>query len=78
MKKVRIILPLLMITILLFLDTESNAQCAMCRAVVESNMETGSNIGKGLNTGILYLMSIPYLSILFFGTLWYYQNKKIK
>ena len=77
MKKVKTLLTLL-IMILLFLNTESNAQCAMCKAVVESNMEAGSNIGKGLNAGILYLMSIPYLSIFFFGALWYFQNKKAK
>lgn len=53
-----------------------SAQCAMCKAVVESNMESGSSVGKGLNTGILYLMSIPYLAIFLFGTVWYYQNKR--
>jgi hypothetical protein len=39
-----------------------SAQCAMCRANAESNLKSGQNkIGKGLNTGILYLMSVPYL-----------------
>ena len=36
------------------------AQCAMCRKNAE-----GSNIAKGLNTGILYLMAIPYFMIAF-------------
>lgn len=38
------------------------AQCAMCKASVESNIENGGKtVGKGLNSGILYLMSVPYL-----------------
>ena len=37
------------------------AQCAMCKSVVESNIEGGSAIGAGLNDGILYLMAMPYI-----------------
>ena len=37
------------------------AQCAMCKSVVGSNKDAGGNIANGLNTGILYLMAIPYL-----------------
>ena len=48
------------------------AQCAMCKAVVES-----SNISEaeGLNTGILYLMVFPYLLV---GALFYFiiKNKR--
>ena len=61
-----------------FLTLDIYAQCAMCKAVVESNLESGNNIGSGLNDGILYLMSVPYLAILFFSIFWYFQNKKIK
>ncbi len=63
---------------LFLLTLDMYAQCAMCKAVVESNLESGNNIGSGLNDGILYLMSVPYLAILFFGIFWYFQNKKIK
>lgn len=49
-----------------------NAQCAMCRAVVESG---GAEQAKGLNSGILYLMVIPYLLI---GVLFYFFMKKRK
>lgn len=38
-----------------------NAQCAMCRAVLES--EAGQNTAKGVNDGIVYLMLIPYILI---------------
>lgn len=68
------------IVILFFLSIsfEVYSQCAMCKSVVESNLESGGSIGSGLNDGILYLMSIPYLAILFFGVFWYYQKKSIK
>ncbi|MDA9126513.1 hypothetical protein N9J80_07015 [Flavobacteriaceae bacterium] len=38
-----------------------NAQCAMCRAVLES--EVGQETAKSVNNGILYLMVIPYILI---------------
>ncbi len=67
--------------ILAFVPVTSNAQCAMCRATVESNVGTGSKepesqVGSGLNTGILYLMVIPYILIGTVGFLWYKSNKK--
>lgn len=39
----------------------TNAQCAMCRAVLES--EIGQSTAKGVNNGIVYLMVIPYILI---------------
>ena len=38
------------------------AQCAMCRAVLESG--ENSQTAKGVNNGIMYLMVFPYLLIL--------------
>lgn len=43
----------------MFFNTE--AQCAMCRAVLES--EDGQQAAKGINNGIVYLMIIPYILI---------------
>ena len=60
----------------LFLTIDVNAQCAMCKAVVETNLESGDTKGLGLNNGILYLMAIPYIAALVFGILYYIQNKK--
>lgn len=39
----------------------ANAQCAMCRAVLEN--EVGQSTAKGVNDGIVYLMVIPYLLV---------------
>ena len=48
--------------ILLFVAAlPAEAQCAMCRAVLES--EEGGNTAKGINNGIVYLMLFPYLLI---------------
>jgi len=40
-------------------NLSSTAQCAMCRAVLES--EAGQETAKGVNNGIIYLMAIPYI-----------------
>ena len=37
------------------------AQCAMCKATAASDLKNAGAIGKGLNFGILYLMTIPYI-----------------
>ena len=72
-KKTLFILVLIIITF-----NELKAQCAMCKAVVEANLEAGGSAGAGLNDGILYLMAMPYISILLFCLFWYFQNKKVK
>ncbi|MCP9755764.1 hypothetical protein EGI26_11415 [Lacihabitans sp. CCS-44] len=50
--------------VLSLLSVESFGQCAMCRATVESNLSEGrGTIGTGLNFGILYLLSTPYILV---------------
>ena len=51
-----------------------NAQCSMCRAVLES--EKGMSTAKGINDGILYLMSIPYILVFIVGYMFYKLYKK--
>lgn len=75
---------IVMSLMLAFASTDAYSQCAMCRATVESNVGTGkghthepeSEVGSGLNTGILYLMVIPYLLIGTIGFLWYKNSRK--
>ena len=62
----------------LFVTIDVNAQCAMCKAVVETNLESGDTKGMGLNNGILYLMAIPYIAAIVFAVLYYNQNKRSK
>lgn len=64
------------IFILLFLvSVSADAQCAMCRAVLESGED--QEVAKGINNGILYLMIIPYVLI---GAVGYfiYKSKKTR
>ncbi len=58
---------------LLLLTIPAEAQCAMCRAVLES--EEGQETAKGINNGIVYLMIVPYILIGVVGYL-IYKNKK--
>jgi hypothetical protein len=54
------------------------SQCAMCKATVESNIENNKEVvGRGLNDGILYLMSIPYIVLGGIGFM-VYKNWKSK
>ncbi len=57
---------------MLLLFSFSEAQCAMCRAVLES--EEGQSTAKGINNGIIYLMVVPYVLI---GGLAYYIYHKL-
>ncbi|MFD2552056.1 hypothetical protein ACFSQP_09535 [Bizionia sediminis] len=51
----------LTILLLVFMVTSAEAQCAMCRAVLES--AEGQAQAEGINKGIVYLMAIPYLLV---------------
>jgi len=50
------------------------AQCAMCRAVLES--EGNQSVAKGINNGIVYLMAIPYVLIAAIGIAIYRKMRK--
>ncbi len=55
----------------------ANAQCAMCRAVLET--EDGGNKAAAVNDGIVYLMAFPYLLVGILGYVIYRTlNKKKK
>ena len=66
---------LLMLSLLFFLGffIDVEAQCAMCRAALESEADTSQ--AEGVNNGIVYLMAIPYILV---GGLFYFIYRKIK
>lgn len=72
MKKVVVLLVLLCV----FAVIPAEAQCAMCRAVLES--EEGGEAAKGINNGIMYLMIFPYLLIGGLGYAIYKSRQKAK
>ncbi|MDC6350146.1 hypothetical protein PP178_01160 [Zeaxanthinibacter sp. PT1] len=61
--------------LLLFLlvPDQVSAQCAMCRAVLESGDNT--EVAEGINNGIVYLMAIPYILV---GGLFYFIYRKMR
>ena len=67
-----------LVILMTFFNTLSYGQCAMCKAVVEANLEAGDTKGAGLNDGILFLMSMPYIAVFLFGVFYYLQKKKTK
>lgn len=69
---------IVVIAISMLTSLPSFSQCAMCKASVESNIENNEEVvGKGLNDGIIYLMSIPYLVLGGIGFM-IYKNWKSK
>jgi heme/copper-type cytochrome/quinol oxidase subunit 2 len=49
------------------------AQCAMCRAALES--EADNSQAEGINNGIVYLMAIPYILV---AGLFFFIYRKLK
>jgi hypothetical protein len=66
----------ILLLVLLVSVSQIEAQCAMCRAVLEA--EDGGRAAEGINNGILYLMVFPYLLIGIIGFFIYKSRKKAK
>lgn len=62
--------------ILLLMPFFLTAQCAMCRAVLESSEDNSR--AEGINQGIMYLMAFPYILVggIGFFLWWYYKKGK--
>ncbi len=60
----------------LAMQTSMQAQCPMCRMSAESNLENGGSEGKGLNTGILYMLATPYLLVGAIGYIWWRNRRR--
>lgn len=59
------------------------SQCPMCKAALTSGRATGKNkyerqVGDGINKGILFLMSVPYVLVAGAGFAFYKSNLKKK
>lgn len=52
---------LLSLLLVMIFSVSANAQCAMCRAALESS--DGNIKGEAVNDGIVYLMAFPYLLV---------------
>ncbi len=67
---------IVLILLVLPFGAELLAQCPMCRMAAESNLDNGGTEGRGLNTGILYLFSMPYLIAGILGFIWWRNRVK--
>jgi len=65
-----------MFTLTLTPINDVQAQCPMCRMSAENNLKDGGTAGKGLNAGILYMLSTPYLIVGVLGVIWWRNNRK--
>ena len=76
MKNNSILNIVLLLVVFLLWTIDAQAQCAMCRAVLESQEDTSA--AKGINNGIMYLMAFPYLLVGGIGVAIYRHRKKNK
>lgn len=58
--------------------TTNYAQCAMCKASAETNAQNGGKAAAGLNSGILYLLTIPYVLIGTMGFMWWRNRQQLE
>lgn len=52
-----------------------SAQCSIC---TKTASQLGEKAGKGLNTGIIYLMLTPFAIGGFIGLRWWKQEKRLR
>ena len=64
----------LLILLFLLFSNYIYAQCAMCRAVLESSENQG--MAEGINNGIVYLAFLPYILVFFMIFFVYRKFKK--
>ncbi|PHN94407.1 hypothetical protein CSC80_03370 [Maribacter sp. 6B07] len=64
---------LILIFLVLLTPMDLEAQCAMCRAVLES--ESTGKAAEGINNGIVYLMAVPYVLV---AGLFYFIYRKMR
>lgn len=67
---------ILFVAFMLLISLDAQAQCSMCRAVLES--ESGQKAAEGINDGIVYLMIFPYLLVGGVGYVIWRSRKKSK
>lgn len=65
---------ILLLVVFILFSADVDAQCAMCRAVLES--EETQSAARGINNGIVYLMAIPYILMGGLGYVIYRSRRK--
>lgn len=69
----------LLVLIIIMIGTyAAEAQCPMCRMSAETNLKSGGTAAAGLNKGIVYLLSLPYILVSLVGYLWWRNRRLIQ
>jgi hypothetical protein len=74
MKKTSILI-LFILSILLVSQFSVEAQCSLCTKTAQ---QMGEKPAQGMNSGILYLMMMPFVIVGFIGFRWWKYNKAIE
>ena len=71
------ILVLILFFNLMIFGQKSLAQCALCKAAAESNVDSKKNqVGRGINKGVMYLLPVPYILVAIGGFILYKHRNK--
>lgn len=66
MNKRAVYILMLVLSLVAFTGNLSYGQCAMCKQAAESTLKNDpTSLARSLNSGILYLMAVPYLMLMF-------------
>ena len=74
MKKVILII-LFFFQMVLLSQFTVDAQCSLCTKTAQ---QMGEKPAQGMNSGILYLMMMPFAIVGFIGFRWWKQNKAVE
>jgi hypothetical protein len=66
---------LVLVTLFLLASPALQAQCAVC---TKTALQLGEKPAQGMNSGILYLMFMPFAIVGFIGYRWWKGNKKLE
>ncbi|HVX26330.1 MAG TPA: hypothetical protein VHB70_08310 [Parafilimonas sp.] len=71
----KLVCVLVLCTLFFVITNTVAAQCSIC---TKTASQLGEKAGKGLNTGILYLMLTPFAVGGFIGLRWWKQEKSLR
>jgi hypothetical protein len=72
----RVLIFIALFCFIALISTDLAAQCPMCKMAAESDLKNGGTAGRGLNAGILYMLSLPYVLVGTIAFLWWRNRKR--
>lgn len=75
---IKLLSAMLVVALVVTTGDDLLAQCPMCKMSAESNLKNGGTDGKGLNAGILFMLSLPYVIIGSIGYTWWRNRRALE